>query len=165
MIKQRWSAMSPNTNNSLNTKRSQYMLMDIQVLVWNMYKYVYSKVIRKMAIPLLANRINNKNIYEQTITNLLRLFILLYKQLTSLSLVNNLCSSFCMYLYFIWIYCIIDIIMLFVNFFCNISSWDILAYITKKYIALIYYAKIVHLLSQFHAGKVGFSAVCQSIYS
>jgi hypothetical protein len=57
------------------------------------------------------------------------------------------------------------IIMLSVNFFCNISSYDILAYITKNYIALIYYAKIVHLLCQFHAGKVGFSAVCQAIYS
>jgi hypothetical protein len=30
---------------------------------------------------------------------------------------------------------------------------------------LIYYAKIVHLLCQFHAGKVGFSAVCQAMYS
>ena len=57
------------------------------------------------------------------------------------------------------------IIMLSVNFFCNISSYDMLAYITKNYIALIYYAKIVHLLCQFHAGKVGFSAVCQAIYS
>ena len=56
-------------------------------------------------------------------------------------------------------------IMLSVNFFCNISSYDILAYITKNYIALIYYAKIVHLLCQIHAGKVGFSAVCQAIYS
>ena len=28
-------------------------------------------------------------------------------------------------------------IMLSVNFFCNISSYDILAYITKNYIALI----------------------------
>jgi hypothetical protein len=46
-------------------------------------------------------------------------------------------------------------IMLSVNFFCNISSYDILAYLTKNYIALIYYAKIVHLLCQFHAGKVG----------
>ena len=55
-------------------------------------------------------------------------------------------------------------IMLSVNFFCNISSYDILAYITKNYIALIYYAKIVHLLCQFHAGKVRFSAVCQAIY-
>jgi hypothetical protein len=54
--------------------------------------------------------------------------------------------------------------MLSVNFFCNISSYDILAYITKNYIALIYYAKIVHLLCQFHAGKLGFSAVCQAIY-
>ena len=54
--------------------------------------------------------------------------------------------------------------MLSVNFFCNISSYDILAYITKNYIALIYYAKIVHLQCQFHAGKVGFSAVCQAIY-
>ena len=60
---------------------------------------------------------------------------------------------------------IISSIMLSVNFFCNISSYDILAYITKNYIALIYYAKIVHLLCQFHAGKVGFSAVCQAIYS
>ena len=51
--------------------------------------------------------------------------------------------------------------MLSVNFFCNISSYDILAYITKNYIALIYYAKIVHLLCQFHAG---FSAFCQAIY-
>ena len=57
------------------------------------------------------------------------------------------------------------IIMLSVNFFCNISSYDILAYITNNYIALIYYAKIVHLLCQFHAGKVGFSVVCQAIYS
>jgi hypothetical protein len=39
--------------------------------------------------------------------------------------------------------------MLSVNFFCNISSYDILTYITKNYIALIYYAKIVHLLCQF----------------
>ena len=53
----------------------------------------------------------------------------------------------------------------FVNFFCNISSCDILAYITKICIALIYNATIVHLLCQFHAGKVGFSAVCQAIYS
>ena len=60
---------------------------------------------------------------------------------------------------------ILYIIMLSVNFFCNISSYDILAYITKNYISLIYYAKIVHLLCQFHAGKVGFSAVCQAIYS
>ena len=52
-----------------------------------------------------------------------------------------------------------------VNFFCNISSYDILAYITKNYIVLIYYAKIVHLLCQFHAGKIGFSDVCQAIYS
>jgi hypothetical protein len=51
--------------------------------------------------------------------------------------------------------------MLSVNFFCNISSYDILAYITKNYIALIYYAKIVHLLCQFHAGKVGYSAVAR----
>jgi hypothetical protein len=57
------------------------------------------------------------------------------------------------------------IIMLSVNFFCNISSYDILAYITKNYIVLIYYAKIVHLQCQFHAGKVGFSAVSQAIYS
>ena len=57
------------------------------------------------------------------------------------------------------------IIMFSVYFFCNISSCDILAYITKNYITLIYYAKIVHLLCQFHAGKVGFSAVCQAIYS
>ena len=56
-------------------------------------------------------------------------------------------------------------IMLSVNFFCNISSYDILAYMTKNYIALIYYAKIVHLLCQFHAGKVEFSAVCKAIYS
>ena len=54
--------------------------------------------------------------------------------------------------------------MLSVNFFCNISAYDIFAYITKNYIALIYYAKIVHLLCQFHAGKVLFSAVCQAIY-
>jgi len=32
-----------------------------------------------------------------------------------------------------------SIIMLSVNFFCNISSNDILVYITKNYIALIYY--------------------------
>jgi hypothetical protein len=50
----------------------------------------------------------------------------------------------------------LDIIMLSVNFFCNISSYNILAYITKNYIALIYYAKIVHLLCQFHAGRLGF---------
>jgi hypothetical protein len=55
------------------------------------------------------------------------------------------------------------IIMLSVNFFCNISSYDILAYMTKNYIALIYYAKIV--LCQFHAWKVGFSAVCQAMHS
>jgi hypothetical protein len=60
---------------------------------------------------------------------------------------------------------LINGIMLSVNFFCNISSYDILAYITKNYIALIYYVKIVHLLCQFHAGKVGFSVVCQTIYS
>ena len=36
--------------------------------------------------------------------------------------------------------------MLSVNFFCNISSYDIWAYITKIYIALIYYAKIVHTM-------------------
>jgi hypothetical protein len=60
---------------------------------------------------------------------------------------------------------LIIIIMLSVNFFCNINSYNILAYITKNYIALIYYAKIVHLLCQFYAGKVGFSAVCQAIYS
>jgi hypothetical protein len=60
---------------------------------------------------------------------------------------------------------LIIIIMLSVNFFRNINSYNILAYITKNYIALIYYAKIVHLLCQFHAGKVGFSAVCQAIYS
>jgi hypothetical protein len=60
---------------------------------------------------------------------------------------------------------IIVISMLSVNIFCNISSYDILAYITKNYIALTYYAKIVHLLCQFHAGKVGFSAVCPAIYS
>ena len=47
--------------------------------------------------------------------------------------------------------------MLSVIFFCNINSYDILVYITKNYIALIYYAKIVHLQCQFHAGKVGFS--------
>jgi hypothetical protein len=35
----------------------------------------------------------------------------------------------------------------------------------EHHIALTYYAKIVHLLCQFHAGKVGFSAVCQAIYS
>ena len=62
-------------------------------------------------------------------------------------------------------YALCYIIMLSVNFFCNISSYDILGYITKIYIALIYYAKIVHLLCQFHAVKVGFSAVCQAIYS
>ena len=56
-------------------------------------------------------------------------------------------------------------IMLSVNFVRNISSYDILAYITKNYIALIYYAKIVHLLCHFHAGKVGFSAVCRAIFS
>ena len=60
---------------------------------------------------------------------------------------------------------ILGVIMLSVNFFCNISSYNILAYITKNYIALIYYTKIVHLLCQFHAGKVGVSAVCQAMYS
>jgi len=55
--------------------------------------------------------------------------------------------------------------MLSVDFFCNISSYDILAYITKNYIALIYYSKIVHLLCQFHTENVRFSAVCQAIYS
>ena len=59
---------------------------------------------------------------------------------------------------------IFRIIMLSVDFFCNISSYDILTYITKNYIPLICYAKIVHLLYQFHAWKVGFSAVCQAIY-
>ena len=71
-------------------------------------------------------------------------------------------------LYCVLVYSIVSpffIIMLSVNFFCNISSYDILAYITKNYIALIYYAKIVYLLCQFHAGEVGFSAVCQAIYS
>jgi hypothetical protein len=62
-------------------------------------------------------------------------------------------------------YVILNLYITSVNFFCNISSYDILAYITKNYIALIYYAKIVHLLCQFHAGKVGFSALCQAIYS
>ena len=52
--------------------------------------------------------------------------------------------------------CFIFFIMLSVNFICNISSYDILAYITKNYIALIYYAKILHLLCQFHAGRLGF---------
>jgi hypothetical protein len=42
-------------------------------------------------------------------------------------------------------YNLFNIIMLSVNFFCNISSYDILAYITKNYIALIYYAKITIL--------------------
>jgi hypothetical protein len=60
---------------------------------------------------------------------------------------------------------IIIMFMLSVNFFCIISSYDIMAYITKNYIALIYNAKIVHLLCQFNAGKVVFSAVCQAIYS
>jgi hypothetical protein len=60
---------------------------------------------------------------------------------------------------------LLNMIMLSVNFFCNISSYDMLAYIAKNYIALIYYAKIVHLLCQFHAGKVGFSAVCQAMHS
>ena len=55
--------------------------------------------------------------------------------------------------------------MLSVNFFCIISTYDILAYITINYIALIYYAKIVHLICQFHTGKVGFSSVCQALYS
>jgi hypothetical protein len=44
---------------------------------------------------------------------------------------------------------ITNIIMLSVNFFCNISSYDILAYITKNYIALIYYAS-------FTRGMLGF---------
>jgi hypothetical protein len=48
-----------------------------------------------------------------------------------------------------------------VNVFCNISAYDIFAYITKNYIALIYYAKIVHLLCQFHAGKVVFMDLCR----
>ena len=67
----------------------------------------------------------------------------------------------CNHLHFILLniklyFLLLPIIMLSVNFFSNISSYDILAYITKNYIALIYYAKIVHLLCQFHAGKVGF---------
>jgi hypothetical protein len=33
------------------------------------------------------------------------------------------------------VYLLLNIIMLSVNFFCNISSYDILAYITKNYIA------------------------------
>jgi hypothetical protein len=41
------------------------------------------------------------------------------------------------------------IIMFSVYFFCNISSCDILAYITKNYITLIYYAKIANSLSIF----------------
>jgi hypothetical protein len=41
------------------------------------------------------------------------------------------------------------IIMLSVNFFCNISSYDILAYITKNYLGLIYYAS-------FMRGRLGF---------
>jgi hypothetical protein len=73
-------------------------------------------------------------------------------------------SLFILY-HFISHYILFNIIMLSVNFFCNISAYDILAYITPNYIALIYYAKIVHLLFQFHAGKVGFSAVCQAMYS
>ena len=55
--------------------------------------------------------------------------------------------------------------MLSVNVFCSISAYDIFAYITKNYIALIYYAKIVHLLCQCHTGKVGFSALTQAMYS
>ena len=68
-------------------------------------------------------------------------------------------------MYYRVIACILVIIMISVNFFCNISSYDILAYITNNYIALIYYAKIVHLLCQFHAGNVAFSAVSQAMYS
>jgi hypothetical protein len=49
---------------------------------------------------------------------------------------------------------ILVIIMLSVNFLCNINSYDILAYITKNYIALIYYAKMVHLLCQFGIGQI-----------
>jgi hypothetical protein len=60
-------------------------------------------------------------------------------------------------------YSIFDI-MLSVNFFCNISSYDILAYITKNYIALIYYAKIVHLLCQFHTGKVELIKLSVKLY-
>jgi hypothetical protein len=56
------------------------------------------------------------------------------------------------------------IIMLSVNFYCNISSYDILAYITKNYRALIYYANIVHLLCQFHAWKVGLGPDIGDLY-
>ena len=53
---------------------------------------------------------------------------------------------------------ILIFIMLSVNFFCNISSYDILVYITKNYIALIYYAKIVHIdyYASFTRGRLGF---------
>ena len=46
--------------------------------------------------------------------------------------------------------------MLSVNFFCNISSYDILAYITKNYIALIYYAKMYIYYASFTWGRLGF---------
>ena len=37
--------------------------------------------------------------------------------------------------------------------------------IYHKELYKVHYAKKVHLLCQFHAGKVGVSAVCQAIYS
>ena len=82
-----------------------------------------------------------------------------------MSCAQNLISTFFLFSYEYTISIILCISMLSVNFFCNISPCDILAYIITNYIALINYAKIVHLLCHFHAGKVGFSAVCQGIYS
>ena len=54
--------------------------------------------------------------------------------------------------------------MLSVNFFCNISSYDILAYITKNYICVDILCENSTCTMQFHAGKVGFSAVSVSSY-
>ena len=47
--------------------------------------------------------------------------------------------------------------MLSVNFLCNISSYDILAYITKNYIALIYYAS-------FTRGRLGHFQLSVKLY-
>jgi hypothetical protein len=91
-----------------------------------------------------------------------QLFLLLAKKILNMCISLNTAIKIMYYRVIAWI---LVIIMISVNFFCNISSYDILAYITNNYIALIYYAKIVHLLCQFHAGNVGFSAVFQAMYS
>jgi hypothetical protein len=55
--------------------------------------------------------------------------------------------------------------MLSVNFFCNISSYDILAYIKKElYSVHILYENSTSTMPV-SRGKVGFSAVCQAMYS